>query len=609
MARHGRDNYGSNIGDMTVGDYANGMPNIRLGEMFRSFGRQLRWVIPLFALGAIPAYFLTKDIKRTYEGVGIIHVQQGDEHTYAPIAGGSGSSVLLGPEAITHAEVAIMKNNEVIERVIGQMVAKYGESRFDKNAFEKINDATRSGDSISLNDARVNLHKNVDNSFWVTPRPKTGIIDLGYKHEDGEIAKDTLNAFIDEYLAYRRNIFVDGSADVYHKQASAVEEQLNQVEKDIQNFLVRNGISSFDSERTGASERTEALRAELDSIKARTVETEAAMMTVEGQLRSTSERINSRVTDMGLQRVSQAELELKQLEAKYLPTSDPVRAKRAEIAQLRSLQTSNGGEPIGGRETGPNPVYQALETRLNELRASADSLREREFSITRLLGDNDSKVKKLQTLSPQYNNLLRLRETLDLRLKGVNSKLQEAQVNQEQAEAANVENVKVIAYSTMPKKGRNMSKIMMALIMIGWGFTLFMLALLKVFLDPRLYTDPTRRIRPRPDVADYASDEWGVGVPTRNPAQPYVPEPVRPAAAQYQDPYAPQPHQPQPYQPQPYPAQQQAYPAAQQAYAAPEAYPAAQQAPYSDPYNNPYAPLEVQPIQPGTGPLPSSEVG
>ncbi len=599
MARYGGNNYGPSIGDMTVGDYANAMPNIRLGEMFRSFGRQLPWLIFLLVIGSGLAWYLTKDIKRTFEGAGSIYVQQGEEHTFTPIGGGAGSSILQGPEAITHAEVAIMKNNEVIERVIGQMVAKYGESRFDKNAFERINSATRSGDAPSLADARVKLHQAVDNAFWVSPRPKTGIIDLGYKHEDGEIAVDTLNTFIDEYLAYRRNIFVDGSADVFQKQATAVEEQLNQVEKDIQSFLRRNGISSFDSERAGASERTEALRAELNSIKAQTAETEAAMATVEGQLRGTNASVVTRRTHLDKQRISQAELELQQLLAKYLPNSDPVRAKRAEIGELRALQSSST-EHIGGEETGPNPVHQALVTRLNELRASADSLREREFSITRLLGDNDSKVKKLQTLSPEYNNLLRLRETLDLRLKGVNSKLQEAQVNQEQAEAANVENVKVIAYATLPRKGRNMAKIMWALITIGWAFTLFMVALLRVFLDPRLYTDPTRRMRTRPEVAGYASDDWGVDVPTRNPAQPYVPEPVQPAAAHYQDPYA-QPHyQPQPYQAQPYQAQP---------YQSPPAYPATQQAPYVDPYSNPYAQPEVQTIQPGTGPLPSSELG
>lgn len=604
MARYGHNNYGPSIGDMTVGDYANGMPNIRLGEMFRAFGRQIPWLLLLLLLGSGIAWYATKDIKRTYEGVGSILVKQGPEHTFNPVTGnGAGSSVILGPESITHAEVAIMKNNEVVERVVGQMVSRFGEDMFDKDGFEKIRAAEGTASSAAVDDARVKLYQSVEKAFWVNPRPKTGIIDLGYKHEDGEIAVETLNAFIDEYLSYRRNIFVDGSADVFQKQATSVEEQLAQVEKEIQSFLRRNGISSFDSERTGASERTEALRAELNSIKAQTAETEAAMMTVEGQLRGTNASIVTRQTHLDKQRISQAELELKQLLAKYLPNSDPVRAKQTEIDELRALQSSTSGH-IGGEETGPNPVHQALVTRLNELRATADSLREREFSITRLLGDNDSKVKKLQTLSPQYNNLLRLRETLDLRLKGVTSKLQEAKVNQEQAEAANVENIKVISYATLPRKGRNMSKIMWALITIGWGFTLFMLALLKVFLSPSLYTGPTHRLRARPEVAAQASDDWGVEVPVRETQQPYIPEPVRPAAEQYPDPYAQpqsQPYQAQPYQPRPY----QAQPYQPQPYQpqAPQ-----QASPSASAYGNPYA-QQVQTGPIGTGQLPSSEIG
>ena len=108
MARYGGNNYGNSIGDMTVGDYANAMPNIRLGEMFRSFGRQLRWVIPLFLLGAVPAWYLTKDIKRTYEGVGSVMVKQGPEHTFRPVGGEQGGAILQGPEAITELEICLL---------------------------------------------------------------------------------------------------------------------------------------------------------------------------------------------------------------------------------------------------------------------------------------------------------------------------------------------------------------------------------------------------------------------------------------------------------------------------------------------------------------------
>ncbi len=593
MARQTHSGYGSDpaIGDMTVGDYANGMPNIRLGEMFRSFGRQLPWMLILFVIGAIPAWYFTKDIKRTYEGVGSLLVQPGEEHLYSPITGQQGNGIVQGPDSITNAEIAIMKNNTVIEQVIGEMVSKYGESRFDQAAFEKINKARRSGDAVSLANARVDLHKSIEQAFWVTPRPKTGVIDVGYKHEDGEIAVETLNAFISAYKSYRRTMFVEGAAEVFSKRRVATEEQLNEVEANIQRFLKKNGISDFDSERGGATARTEALRAELNTTRSQMAEAEAGLAAVEDQLRNTPAQIDLYVDDRGSQRVAQAELELKQLLAKYLPGSDPVRAKEAEIMELQSLQRANEGRPIGGRRVGPNATHQALMTQYNQLRASADSYREKEFTLQQLLGSADSKVKKLQQLSPDYNNLLRKRETLDQRLKGYTNKEQEALVNQEQAEA-NSENVKVISYATLPRKGRNMSKIMFALIMVGWGFTLFMFALLRVFLDPKLYTDPTRRVRGRRATDDFEYSDYGRDMPMRPPAQPYVPEPVpmQPAAAQYQpafqDPYA----QPASFAAVPY---------------------AAGGAAYDMSYGqnpNPYAQPSVEPHPPMTGDLPSSEM-
>jgi len=605
MTRHTHSGYGSDqaIGDMTVGDYANGMPNIRLGEMFRSFGRQLRWVIPLFLIGAIPAWYVTKDIKRTYEGVGSLLVQPGEEHLYSPIttSGQQGSGIVQGPDSITNAEIAIMKNNTVIEQVIGEMVSKYGESRFNKKAFEKINKARRSGDAVALANARVDLHKSIEKSFQVAPRPKTGVIDLVYKHEDGEIAKETLNAFISSYKSYRQTLFVEGAAEVFAKRRTATEEQLNDVERQIQSFLRKNGISDFDSERGGATTRTEALRAELNTTRSQMAEAEAGLAAVEDQLRNTPAQIDLYVDDRGSQRVAQAELELKQLLAKYLPGSDPVRAKEAEIMELQSLQRANEGRPIGGRRVGPNATHQALMTQYNQLRAAADSYREKEFTIQQLLGSADSKVKKLQLLSPDYNNLLRKRETLDQRLSGYTNKEQEALVNQEQAEA-NSENVKVISYATLPRKGRNMQKIMFALIMIGWGFTLFMFALLKVFLDPKLYTDPTRRVRGRRSSDDFEYNDYGRDVPMQQPARPYVPEPVpmQPAAAQYQSQYQ-SPYQ-DPYA-QPGYNQQAGYSAVPYAAAGG----AALDMNYAQNLN-PYAQPSVQTEPPMTGELPSSEI-
>jgi len=205
---------------------------------------------------------------------------------------------------------------------------------------------------------------------------------------------------------------------------------------------------------------------------------------------------------------------------------------------------------------------------------------------------------------------LRERDTLDERLKNYTAKEQEALVNQEQAESSS-ENVRVISYATRPRKGRNMRLVMFVLASAGWGFTLFVLAMMKVFLDPKLYAGnavPTTAARSgRRDDDGYAHP--APQQPHQDPvyAPPAIPESIpMPAAAFAAAPYAAAGHDnapvvsANPYGAQPYEAGQNydtevyADPYAQQ----PMAY---QQAGYGnaapDLYANPYAPVAADAVQ------------
>ena len=529
------------VADLTVGDYANGMPNIRLGEMLKSFGRQLIWVVPLFIIGSAAAWYLTKDFKRTYTGDARILVQIGDEYVYQPVTGQAGQAGLsITADTIALNEMGIIKNAEIIEQVFGEMTSPTSPyaKRFDRIGMEKLRQA---GNNEQLRtEAKSLMYRKMDRAFTVSPRPKSSIIDLSYKHEDGEVAVATLNALILAYQSYRRQIFVEGSADIISERRKETERQLNQNERAIARFLEKNNISDFSSEQDGVRKRTEELRASLNLLRAQMSETETALATVENQLRGTPQEINLYVDDRASARISQAELELKQLLAKYLPTSNPVRQKQTELAELKALQNSYGGKATGGRRVGPNTVYQALLTRRNTLQATADSYREKEYTLQRQLDSADYKVRRLTSLSPDYASLLRERDTLDSRLKNYNAKEQEALVNQQQAESTN-ENVKVIAWPKFPNKGKNTQLYALAGAMFAWGLTLFMLAMLRVFLDPRLYVAPgPRHAQAAVPQPDYIPEPVSPNYPQQAPRQmPYAPA----AAAHVPEAYTPQPGQ------------------------------------------------------------------
>lgn len=558
MARFGRKKFepvstahSPRMGDLTVGDYANGMPNIRLGEMFKSFIRQLPWVLILTGLGTFGVWQYTKDLKRTYSGDSSIMVQLGEEYVYNPVGQASnGGGLMTTIDTITLTEAGIMTNDALIAAVIGNMTSpresqsgrmltkQQAEVLFDESAFKKINAARRNGDTRGEQDAIMDLRKAVASSYSVMPRPKSSIIDVQYRHEDPEVAVETVNEFVSAYLEFRRQVFVEGNSELISERREATEKQLKSNELAIARFLKNNDISDFASEQAGLQERTEDLKASLNATRASIAETEAALSQVEDQLRRTDETIDLFRDDRAAQRVSQAELELRQLMAKYLPTSDPVKQKQTELNELRALQNSYGGKASGGRRVGPNPTHQGLTVQRHTLAATADSLREREFTQQRQLNSADAKIRKLTSLNPEYQNLLRERETLEARLTSYNAKEQEALINSAQA-AEKAENVTVISEAEFANKGRDMRKLATAGAAAGLFLLFFFIAMIRVFLDPRLYAVPAG-VRPVPTedlLADLDLEPVHAvipeGVPEYAPGQPLTPNPYEAQPAAY----------------------------------------------------------------------------
>ena len=536
QAQYGQAQYGAQrravagggsvtLDDLTVGDYAQGVPRIRIGEMVRVFGRNLAWAGPLFFLGFLAAGWWSKDFKRSYTGEGRILAQIASEYVYQPVAGQTAPALNITPDHIVLNEVGIMTSPKVIRAVWADLTA----SGISIGQLEPIA-ATRLRPGQNAVD-NPDIYKSFEKRFGAMPRAKSSVIDMSFKHPDPDIAVAGLNSFMDAYRNARVDLFVSGTADVVSRQREAAEVQLSTNEGEIAAFLRRNNLSDFESEREGATERTEALKAELNTLRADTTEAETALREVEQQLRGTPVEIDLFVDDRASQRIAQAELELKQLLAKYLPTSDPVRQKQTEINELKSVLTANGGRAAGGRRVGPNPVYQGLLERRNELASTADALREKEAVLQAQLNGADAKTRRMRDLSPRFENLLRERETLQARLRSLNTKEQEALVAQQQAQSAS-ENIREIFRADTAVKGRNMRMLMWAAATVVWGAIVFLLTLLATFANPRLYANPGAPVRQGASgtgrgrrQSDYAAP---MVAPAAAPAPVSIPEPVAP---------------------------------------------------------------------------------
>ena len=125
-------------------------------------------------------------------------------------------------DQITQTETDIIKNTVIIDQVISQLIASpsfggVGGERFAPKLYQKWVKASPADKADKWND----IVKYVDKSYAVMPKPKSSIVNLTYKHEDGAVAVKALDAFITAYLDFRNNIFVSEVSGLVSEQRMA----------------------------------------------------------------------------------------------------------------------------------------------------------------------------------------------------------------------------------------------------------------------------------------------------------------------------------------------------------------------------------------------------
>lgn len=522
MARSGK--FGGNgngySGDMTVGEYVNGWPTIRVSDFIRAFLRQIPFMFIVFVVIAAIGFAVGMTFKRDYIANGRLIVKPSADLT--PISG-SNDGVIVTPEVVVQTEIGIMKSNAVIDRVLSRVDI----SELSPELATKLSGAgSKPERDLVLND----IYKTIDESFSASASPKAYSVDVGYKHENPETAVKALNLFIEEYLSYRRVVYGGEDGALSSDRVDSVRVQLDDANSALQQFLSRNNISSFTSDQTSAQTRLAAVRTLLSTTQADLVEAESTLNSLEARLRIEPEKIDLFVEDELRQRINRAESERQQLLAKYLPGSQPVLAKEAEIRQLQQQSAANNGAPTGGRRVGPNPVHQQLKNQKITVEARANALRDKEAELVAQVKALDGRVRLYQRIAPEYDRLNQERTTATSLYDDVAAR-EATQALSERSKTG--DSVNIIDQAVRARKGPNMKKIVWALSIVGAAFTALMLGLLRAFLDPKLYGGtPSARRRRTSDYQepDYYNDGLGYGT---EPEPVYKPAP-QPAAPAYQ---------------------------------------------------------------------------
>ncbi len=454
-----------------------------VGLLFRELLLMVVVFLLIFALGAAAVFTL----KKTYTAQGAVFAGVGQEYVYQPRVGTAERGQAPQGDEVANSEAAILSSGQVRQRVIDALGPQVILGRAPKGAPEK---------------SKAAASKVLGSSLHVATAPGSAVIRVSYKADDPQQAARILNSVIDQYLAYRREVFQDKTPAIA-SQRLAFEEDLNAADRAYEQFLTSNDIGDFAAAKA--------------TLAATYQTTFADRMATQSQLNQTSQRLSTLVAqqantpaEVALQQdlnisaqdqVLQLRTERQQLLSRYQPDAQPVKDIEARIAQLQAYVAS--GTAVGPKEvrTGPNPVWTELETTRINPPADRDALAARLAALDRQLSDIRSRQARLTALESENATLAGNREVLTANIREFQQRESQSRADNALV-AAGADNVTVIERAQPPATGKSLKAPALAAVFLFAAFTALCIGLLRIFTRRGFSTpDSVRRTLDVPVLA------------------------------------------------------------------------------------------------------------
>jgi uncharacterized protein involved in exopolysaccharide biosynthesis len=398
--------------------------------------------LPIAAAGLWWALQLEKE----YTAESRVRVALSEEYIYRPRVGENLQNVATEIDALTATEISLMYSPVVLERVM----ETFGLEALYPKAAKALAEAPVDKKYEKSQAGLIALKKN----FNAYAAPKEAVIFVSFTHRDAAKSADILNEILDQYLIYRAEVFEDKSVSSLTVQRGKFEIDLTEAEAKIRTFLLGNGISDFDTERTTTRTLFANVEEALFDNGRLQSEVDGEEALLRQQLQFIQPEINILVEDTTPQAIVALELEREELLTRYTPQSKAVADIDRRIASARQYASSQG-RPPGAITRGPNPTFQSIETRLSEASAQAASLRLQRRELERQAENIRQRQRKLTRLEPEWQELVRNRDLLEANLRSFATREVEAQSLAE-INRGGSDNIRVLERARRPAKGKSL---------------------------------------------------------------------------------------------------------------------------------------------------------
>ena len=428
-------------------------------ELLSLVFRDTRSIVAAFLLPIVAGVLIVLLLPHVYEAKARLIVLLSSEYTLSPTQTATSNVVTLDSAQIINTELAVL-SSEPLRR---ETVQSIGIDRLyppsgGNSWWSRLREALSPGSGVS--DAqRRNLdlaERRFGTALAITPASDSNVINLSFRHQDPQLAADTLNSLLDHYLEYRQSVLIREDPSFFAQQRDAMKARLEEINGQIKAFQDKHSVSDLKDqiqvllrEQSDLQSKLAQTESDLGSTKARLAGVQETLTQTKPEILLYSE--TSRLSALETPKSTLLHLKVRRDELlnRYKPESQTVGDIDREIDTVNTFITREKPNQSNLSRTGRNPVYEILE-RLNvELSDDERGLTAQRAALAASLTQVADQISSLSRVDTDYQDLLRERDVYDDGFRTYSKRLEEAKIQRELSRAATA-NVRVIERATAP---------------------------------------------------------------------------------------------------------------------------------------------------------------
>jgi capsular exopolysaccharide synthesis family protein len=349
------------------------------------------------------------------------------------------------------------------KQIIGDQMYRYTGDR--EKAFNTHLELLRSNTVLTIvsdnlgGRARVEeIRKNLTIAQGQTNREKNDIIELAYRHQNREVARDVLNELCRTYIDYRLDVNAQEITRLLYKfelPIKKLQAELNAKEGDLRKFKEKHRMVQLSDETSLTMSKLSSMEIALQETQLSLVEARERLTSLNSQISRQEKDIVQSITftDPFKDKLSELELENSTLSAEYSPEHFKVKMIRDQIEKLKEAAVDSMTE-AASRTLIKNPIRQDLVQSLVNLTIEQSALEAKRIALEQVIEKLSADLLQLPSIEQKYAFLQRETESLLQTLRLIKTRYEETKIRRESQET----DIKILEPADLPARAESSVK-------------------------------------------------------------------------------------------------------------------------------------------------------